>query len=403
MSTLAIDGGAPVRKDYLVFGSPDIRQAEIDEVVDTLRSGWIGTGPKTAAFEEAFRSYVNAPYARAVNSCTAALHLTLLAAGIGRGDEVITCPMTFAATVNAILHAGATPVLVDCEWPSGLIDPKLIRAALTRRTRAIMPVHLAGRPCDMDAILGIAHRRAILVIGDAAHAIEAQWHGKSVAALGDAACFSFYVTKNITTCEGGMITTPHEDWAAQAEVLALHGQTKGAWKRYGDDGFRKYEIVEPGYKYNMTDLQAGIGLRQMERIDESLARRRDIWFAYDNALSELPIDAPPTPAPGTRHAMHLYSVRIDPAKVGVTRDVFQNALHRENIGSGIHYVSVHLHEYYRRTFGFRPEDFPNATRLSDETLSLPLSSKVTDADVDDVIGALRKLCAAFAGRGGAKA
>ena len=173
--------------------------------------------------------------------------------------------------------------------------------------------------------------------------------------------------------------------------------------RYGDDGFRKYEIVEPGYKYNMTDLQAAIGLRQMERIDESLARRRDIWFAYDNALSELPIDAPPTPAPGTRHAMHLYSVRIDPAKVGVTRDVFQNALHRENIGSGIHYVSVHLHEYYRRTFGFRPEDFPNATRLSDETLSLPLSSKVTDADVDDVIGALRKLCAAFAGRGGAKA
>jgi len=391
----ACAGGRPVRREYLVFGSPDIREEDIAEVVAALRSGWIGTGPRTSAFEEAFRRYVGAAHARALNSCTAALHLVMLVAGIGRGDEVITCPMTFAATLNAILHAGARPVLVDCEWPTGLMDPNRIESAVTSRTRAVVPIHLAGRPCDMDAVLDIAARHSLLVLGDAAHAIEARYRGRSLAVLGDAACFSFYVTKNVTTCEGGMVTTARREWAEGIERLGLHGQSKGAWKRFTDEGFRKYEIVEPGFKYNMTDLQAALGWHQLERVEQNLARREAIWRRYDEAFADLPLGTPPPPAPGTRHARHLYQVLIDPEKVGATRDEFQQALHQENIGTGIHYISAHLHHYYRTTFGYAPKDFPNAARLSEQTLSLPLSSKLTDRDVDDVIEAVRRLCLYF--------
>ena len=391
-------GREPVRKDYLVFGAPDIRSAEIGEVVAALKSGWIGTGPRTAAFEEAFRRYVGAECARAVNSCTAALHLTMLAAGIGRGDEVITCPMTFAATANAVLHAGATPVFVDCLWPTGLMDPARVEAAITPRTRALLPIHLAGRVCDMDALQDIAARRGLLLIADAAHAIEARWKGRSVGALGDAACFSFYVTKNVTTAEGGMITTRHADWAARAEVLALHGQTRGAWKRYSDEGFKKYEIVAAGFKYNMTDLQAALGLHHLARVEDSLVRREAIWRRYDEAFADLPVATPPPAEPHTRHARHLYTLLIDPGRVGATRDVFQDALHRLNIGTGIHYVSLHLHRFYRERFGFAPDDFPNARRISEQTLSLPLSPKLTDRDVADVIEAVRRLCAEFGRR-----
>jgi len=391
----ACAGGRPVRREYLVFGSPDIREEDIAEVVAALRSGWIGTGPRTSAFEEAFRRYVGAAHARALNSCTAALHLVMLVAGIGRGDEVITCPMTFAATLNAILHAGARPVLVDCEWPTGLMDPNRIESAVTSRTRAVVPIHLAGRPCDMDAVLDIAARHSLLVLGDAAHAIEARHGGRSVAVLGDAACFSFYVTKNVTTCEGGMVTTARREWAEGIERLGLHGQSKGAWKRFTDEGFRKYEIVEPGFKYNMTDLQAALGRHQLERVEQNLARREAIWRRYDEAFADLPLGTPLPPAPDTRHARHLYQLLIDPEKVGATRDEFQQALHQENIGTGIHYISAHLHHYYRTTFGYAPKDFPNAARLSEQTLSLPLSSKLTDRDVDDVIEAVRRLCLYF--------
>lgn len=402
MSTPAVAGGRPVRQDYLVFGSPDIRQPEIDEVVATLKSGWIGTGPRTARFEEAFRRYTGSPHARAVSSCTAALHLTLLAAGLKEGEEVITTPMTFAATANAILHARGRPVFVDCEWPTGLIDPHRIEEAITPRTRAVLPVHLAGRPCEMDAICDVAGRHSLLVISDAAHAIEARYKGRSVGVIGDAACFSFYVTKNVTTCEGGMITTPHRDWNDRIEVLALHGQSRGAWKRYSDDGFKRYEIVAPGFKYNMTDLQAALGWHQLARVEESLRRREEIWRRYDEAFRGLPVLAPPPEPPDRRHARHLYTLMVDIETLGVSRDEFQDALHRENIGSGIHYVSIHLQDYYQRTFRFKPGDFPNASRISERTLSLPLSPKLTDQDVADVIAAMRKLCSYYLSRRGGK-
>ena len=400
MNQPVVAGGSPVRKDYLIFGSPDIRQPEIDEVVATLKSGWIGTGPRTAAFEDAFRQYTGSKYARAVNSCTAALHLTLLLANLKEGDEVITTPMTFAATANAILHARGRPVFADCEWPTGLIAPNRIEAAITPRTRVILPVHLAGRPCDMDAICDLASRRGLLVISDAAHAIETRYKEKSVGTIGDAACFSFYVTKNVTTAEGGMITTEKREWSERIEILALHGQSRGAWKRYSDDGFKRYEVVAPGFKYNMTDVQASLGLHQLARVEESLRRREAIWAGYDRALGDLPMLTPRPPEPGARHARHLYQVLLDVEKLGVSRDQFQDALHRENIGSGIHYVSIHLQDYYRRTFGCKAQDFPNALRISERTLSLPLSPKLTDQDVNDVVAAVRKLCAYYLARRG---
>lgn len=398
----AISGGRPIRDDYLVFGSPDIRRAEIDEVVATLESCWIGTGPRTSRFESDFSRYTGCRYARALNSCTAALHLALLVADIGPGDEVITTPMTFAATANAIIHSGAEPVFVDCLWPTGLINPSLIESAVTEKTRAIIPVHLAGRPCDMKSVLDIALRHSLCVISDAAHAIEARTLGESVAALGDSACFSFYVTKNVTTAEGGMLTTGRKEWSDRAEILALHGQSRGAWKRYSDNGFKKYEIIEPGFKYNMTDIQAAIGIHQLARVEDSLKRREEIWRRYDEGLAGLPLLTPPPTEEGTRHARHLYTVMLDTERLGVSRDEFQDALHRENIGSGIHYISLHLHDYYARRFGFRPDDFPVSRRISEATLSLPLSSKLTDKEVGDVIGAMKKLCRHYAsGRGGA--
>ena len=398
MSTPALFGGEPVRRDYLVFGQPDIRQPEIDEVVAVLASRWIGTGPRTARFEEAFRTYVGCRFARAVNSGTAALFLSMHVLGISRGDEVITCPLTFGATVNAILHAGATPVLVDCERDTMCIDAGEIEDAVTPRTRAILPIHLAGRPCDMDAIGDIARRHSLFVIEDAAHAIETVYHGRKVGTISDLTCFSFYATKNVTTAEGGMVTTANEGWARRIEILALHGQSRGAWKRYSDDGFRHYEIVVPGFKYNMTDLQAAIGIHQLARVEENLVRREEIWRRYDDAFASLPLSTPPPPDPETVHARHLYTVLLETDALGVSRDEFQEALHRENIGTGVHYRSVHLQDYYRRTYGYAPEDYPNAAWISERTLSLPLGPQLTDDDVNDVIGAVRKLCDYFTSR-----
>ncbi|MGH9866834.1 MAG: DegT/DnrJ/EryC1/StrS family aminotransferase [Candidatus Polarisedimenticolia bacterium] len=382
---------SPVRKEFLVFGSPALDEAEIQEVVATLRSGWIGTGPRVARFEREFAQYAGVPHALALNSCTAAMHLSLLAAEIGPGDEVITVPFTFAATANSIIHTGATPVFVDVEEGSQNIDPSRIERAITPRTRAILPVHFAGRPCDMDAILGLAARHGLRVIQDAAHASETTWKGRHVGSLGDAACFSFYVTKNVVTGEGGMVTTPHAAWAETIQMYGLHGLSKGAWKRYSDEGFVHYQVLFPGYKYNMTDMAAALGIHQLARVESNAAIRRRIWDRYDRAFADLPCTIPAPEEAGSRHARHLYTLMLDTGRLGVTRDRVVEELKGEGIGTGIHFISLHLHPWYRDRFHFAPDDFPVSRRLSERTISLPLSARLTDQDVEDVIAAVRRV------------
>jgi dTDP-4-amino-4,6-dideoxygalactose transaminase len=378
-----------LRREFLVFGAPAIEEAEIEEVVRVLRTGWLGTGPRVAEFEERFKEFTEAQCAVAVNSCTAALHLSMVVAGLAAGDEVITTPMTFCATVNSIIHTGATPVLVDCDLHTQLIDPKQIERAITPRTRAIVPVHLCGRPCEMDAIMDIARRRKLLVIEDAAHATETIYKGQKVGNIGDLTAFSFYVTKNVVTGEGGMVTTNNPDFAEKIRMYALHGMSRDAWKRFSDDGYKHYEVVAPGFKYNMMDLQAAIGIHQLKRVSTNLQRRNQIWQMYNKAFADLPIGLPASDEPGTTHARHLYTVMIDKDRCGVTRDEFMRRLHEMNIGTGVHYIGVHLHPYYRNRFAYQSGDFPNATRISERTVSIPLSPKLTDEDVSDVIEAVR--------------
>ncbi len=383
----------PVRtKDrFLVFGSPVMEDEEIEEVVACMKSGWVGTGPKVAQFEEDFRLFKSAKHAVAVGSCTAALQLSMIAAGLQPGDEVITTPMTFCATVNAIIHAGATPVLVDIDPATMNIDPEGIEDAVTDRTRAILPVHFAGRPCEMDRIMGIAHKHGLRVIEDCAHAIEAEFRGRKTGTFGDFGCFSFYVTKNIVTGEGGMVLTPSEETASRIKVLALHGMSRDAWKRFGDEGFKHYYVIECGYKSNMMDMQAAIGLHQLKRVEDYSARRQEIWQRYDFAFKDLPIVLPKNPEPDTRHARHLYTILVEEKESGITRDGFLDAMTRENIGVGVHYLSIPEHPYYRERFGWRPEEYPNAMHVGRQTVSLPLSAKLTDEDVNDVIEAVSKV------------
>ncbi len=383
-----------MRDEFLVFGAPQIGEEEIAEVVATLRSGWIGTGPKVGLFEQAFRDYVGAEFAVAVNSCTAALHLSLLVSGVGPGDEVITTPMTFCATANAIAHTGAKPVFADIDRRTLNIDPTRIEAAITPRTRAIVPVHFAGRPCDLVPIRELARRRGLTLIEDAAHAIETRADAGKVGAVGDLTCFSFYVTKNVVTAEGGMITTNRRDWAERLKVYALHGMSHDAWKRYSDEGYKHYAVELAGFKYNMTDIQASLGIHQLRRADRNLCRRAQLWARYDEAFADLPLVTPAPPAPGTLHARHLYTVLVDAAAVGLTRDQFVTRLHRLKIGTGIHYVAVHLQPYYQQTWSYQRGDFPEAEFISDRTLSLPLGMKMTDQDLEDVIEAVRSLAGA---------
>jgi dTDP-4-amino-4,6-dideoxygalactose transaminase len=376
------------KKNFLVFGSPLIEEEEIREVVSCMQSGWLGTGPKVNQFESDFKAYKNANYAVAVNSCTAALHLSMLAAGLEPGDEVITTALTFCATVNAIIHAGATPVLVDVDPITMNIDPAQVEHAITPKTRAILPVHFAGRPCDMDAIMSISEHHELKVIEDCAHAIEGEYKGVKTGNFGDFGCFSFYVTKNITTGEGGMVLAKKEEDAARIKMLALHGMSKDAWKRYGDEGYKHYFVTECGFKYNMMDIQAAIGIHQLARVDRYLNRRNEIWHRYNKMLSDMPLDLPAPDEPYTLHARHLYTLMVDKRLCGITRDEFMQALYDLNIGTGVHYIGIHLHPYYRERFGYHREDFPNATSISERTVSIPLSSKLTDSDVEYIIDSI---------------
>jgi dTDP-4-amino-4,6-dideoxygalactose transaminase len=387
MTTTAL---TPWRERYLVFGAPHIGPAERDEVLACIDSGWLGTGPRAARLEREFAAYIGAPVAVGLSSGTAALHLALLALDLPQGAEVITTSMTFCATANAIVHAGATPVFADCERMTLNIDLDDVRRKVTPRTRALVPVHFAGRPCDMSALGAIAREHDLAIVEDCAHAIEATIDGRHCGTFGDLGCFSFYVTKNLTTVEGGMVVARDPARAERIPVLALHGLSKNAWHRYGDDGYEHYEVVTPGFKYNLTDLAASIGIHQLARLEENWTRRRALWDYYLGALADLPLVLPaPVPA-NVRHAYHLFTCIVDDRRTAVTRDQVLARLHALRIGAGVHYRAVHEHRYYRETYGARSTgSLPNAEWVSARTFSIPLSPAVTDADAEDVARALR--------------
>lgn len=380
-----------MNNDFLVFGSPSIGEEEIAEVEACVRSGWLGTGPRVAKFEQNFALYqhVSPAQVAAVNSCTAALHVSMVAAGLEAGSEVITTPLTFCATVNAIIHAGLTPVLADVDLVTQNIDPAAIEAAITPRTRAIVPVHFAGRPCNMNAIMAIANKHNLLVIEDCAHAIETTYHGKKAGTFGDFGCFSFYATKNVVTGEGGMIIGRDESLIARAKVLALHGMSKDAWHRFGDKGYKHYQVVEAGFKYNMMDLQAALGIHQLARVEHNWLRRQQIWDYYQQELANLPITRPAPIESNTRHAYHLYTIGIDENRTGISRDAFLNAMNQHKIGTGVHYLALTEHPYYQQRYGWQPEQTPIATQIGRHTVSLPISAKLSDADVERVVDAIR--------------
>jgi dTDP-4-amino-4,6-dideoxygalactose transaminase len=379
-----------MRKNFLIFGQPLIEEPEIAEVVSSLRSAWPGTGPKVARFEGLISEYKSVKHAIAVSSCTAGLHLSCLALELQPGDEVITTPLTFCATINAIIHAGGTPVLADLDPETLNIKPEEISKKISNRTKALLPVHFAGRPCDMSEILAIAGQHGLRVIEDCAHAIETMYHGSHAGTFGDCGVLSFYSTKNVTTGEGGMILTNDASLAAWFRLMSQQGVTTDAWQRLSAEDFRHYDVAEIGFKYNMMDLHAAIGIHQLERVERCWLRRKEIWDRYNDAFRELPLQLPPEAEAETRHAFHLYTLLIDKARCGLSRDEFVVRLHRKNIGVGVHYRQIADHSVYQKRFGWTPEQWPNAERVSQLIVSLPLSPKLTDADVEDVIDAVWK-------------
>ena len=379
-----------MRDEFLPFAPPSITQAEIDEVVAALRSGWITTGPRTKAFERELADYLGAPAALALSSGTAALHLALVLADIGPGDEVITTTLTFTATVSVIEHVGARPVLVDVEPDTLNIDPEAVAAAVTERTRAVIAVHYGGHPCDLDRLGAICRERGLLLVEDAAHALPARYKGRLVGSGANPAAFSFYATKNLTTAEGGLLTGDPE-MIERGVVASLHGMDRDAWKRHDKGGSWRYDVVMPGFKYNMTDLQAAIGLQQLKRLDGFLERRRRVAATYSAALGPLDAFDLPIEREDCASAWHLYPVRLRPDALPVGRDDFMAGMRQRNIGTSVHFIPVHTFTYYREKYGYRPEDFPVALAASDRSVSLPLHPDLSDEDVADVVAAVRDL------------
>ncbi|NOY53455.1 MAG: aminotransferase class I/II-fold pyridoxal phosphate-dependent enzyme [Deltaproteobacteria bacterium] len=387
------ESNRPDRLTFLPFSLPSIGEEEIAEVVDSLRSGWITTGPKTERFEKEFADYVGAKYAVGLSSATAGLHLSLKALGVGPGDEVITTPMTFAATVNMIVANGATPVFADIDPQTLQIDPVEVEKKVTEKTKAIVPVHFAGQPVDLDAIHTIAKIHHLTVLEDAAHAVGTEYKGKRIGALSELSVFSFHPIKNITTGEGGMVTTNDEALAERVRLLKFHGISKDAWKRYDEKGTPHYDVLDVGFKYNMMDLQAALGIHQLKKADAFNARRSEMAARYNEAFAALEgIDLPGEVAWPHRHAWHLYVIFVRPDRLGLDRDGFMAALKEAKIGTGIHFIAVHLHRYYREHFAFRRGDLPHAESISDRILSLPLFPGMTGRDQEDVIRAVRKIC-----------
>src|SRR5688572_4425608 len=375
------------RPNFLLFSTPAVGEEEMLEVADTLRSGWITTGPKTHQFETAFRNRVGAAAALGLNSCTAGLHLGLLALGIRPGDEVITTPMTFCACANVIEHLGATPVLVDVERDTLNLAPGAVEAAMTGRTRAVLAVHYAGHPADLDPIQEIAKSRGAAVIEDAAHALPASYKGRLIGSGENAVAFSFHATKNLTTGEGGMLTAPPE-LIARARTLGLHGRSRDAWKRYGPGASWFYQVDEPGFKYSMTDMQAAMGLAQLRKLDRFQARRREIVSAYAAAFRERDALEVPTERPEVEHAWQLYVLRLRLGALRIGRDQFIHELATLNIGTSVHFIPIHIHPFYQKKYGYQPIQFPVAYESYQRMLSLPLHPMLTDADVGDVISAV---------------
>ncbi len=356
---------------WVPFYVPSTDRREEREVVEAIRSGWLTSGPKVKLFEQKVCEYTGAGHAVAVNSCTAAMHVALGAAGVGKGDEVITSPYTFAATGEAILYVGARPVFADIDPVTLNIDPEQVQRAITRVTRAIIPVHMAGLACAMDAILAMARRGKIRVIEDAAHAFGTSWNGRRVGAIGDATCFSFYATKNLTTGEGGMLTTDDARLAEKARRLSLHGLSHGAWNRYSRAGSWRYDVVDLGFKYNMTDPAAALGLAQLQKFDAMQRRRRGLARSYERMLAPLGVfDLPVESARGT-HAWHLYIIRIKPRTLSIGRDRMIEELRERGIGTSVHFQPLHLFSYYRKTFGYRKGAYPVTERESARAISLP--------------------------------
>lgn len=384
---------APPVLPFLPFALPEIGEEEIAEVVDTLRSGWVTTGPKARRFEQDFAAFLGAPglEAIAVNSATAGLHLALEALGIGPGDEVITTTHTFTATAEVVRYLGADVKLVDVDPVTLCIDVEAFEAAITPRTKAVMPVHYAGRAADMDRILAIAKRHGLKVVEDAAHALPTTCGGRLVGTLdSDVTVFSFYANKTITTGEGGMLVTRDPAIAARAKVMRLHGINRDAFDRFtAKVPSWYYEIVAPGFKYNLTDIAAALGIHQLQRAHAFQQRRAALAARYDRLLADLPLVLPPQPAAGDTHAWHLYVIRLaDGAPIG--RDALIEALYAAGIGCSVHYIPLHLHPYWRERYDLRAEDFPQSQRAYERMLSIPLYSRMTEADVDRVAAALRR-------------
>jgi dTDP-4-amino-4,6-dideoxygalactose transaminase len=384
----------------LPFALPDIGKEEIQEVVDTLKSGWLTTGPKTARFEKEFAEFVGTPYALAVNSGTAGLHLALEAVGVGPADKVITSPYTFTASAEVIRYLRADPVFVDIDSQTFNIDPSLLETTLKKlknnsqhsTLKAILPVHFGGQACDMDRILSLARQYDLNVIEDAAHAVPCTCEGKMIGTIGDATVFSFYVTKPIATGEGGMITTVSEDMVKRMKTMHLHGIDRDIWDRYRS---RKpnwyYEVIEPGFKYNMPDLMAAIGIHQLKKTDRFQKRRQEIAERYTEAFSDLPLKPPFVANPQDTHAWHLYVIQLESEKLKISRDEFIEKMAERGIGTSVHFIPLHLHPYWRDRYGFKPEDFPVALDCYQRAVSLPIYTKMTDIDVDRVIQAVREV------------
>jgi len=378
-------------EDFLPYNQPDVSEAEIEAVAETLRSGWLAPGPRVKAFEAAFEAYTGAKHAIALDSATAGMHLALITMGIGSGDEVITTPTTFAATVNVIIHTSATPVLADIGIDDYCIDPAAIERAITPHTKAIMPVHHGGSACRMDAILDLARKHNLRVIADAAHAIGTELDGRQVGAEGDAAVFSFYPTKNVTTGRGGMLVTNDDAVAERCRLLALHGMSNDAWDRYTDRGSWSYRVLAAGYNYTMSDLQAALGHAQFARVDEFQRKRRALAERYNERFAGMPEIVRPIEREGTTHAWHLYVVRVRNEMLTIDRAEFIDELKQRGIGTSVHFIPIHHHPYYRETFGWAPGDFPSADHAFETMISLPLYTRMSGAEVDRVVAAVEEI------------
>lgn len=377
---------------FLPFAKPSIDEAAINEVVDSLRSGWLATGPKVQKFECALKEYLNAPHVSTLNSATGGLHVALLGLNLQPGDEVITTPLTFIATLNTIVQAGATPVLVDIDPHTYNLDTNQVATAITARTRAIVPVHYAGLPVDLDALYTLAKRHDLRIIEDAAHAIGAEYKGKKIGSFGDTQVFSFHPNKNMTTGEGGCVATRDADLLKTINVLKFHGIDRDAWARFGKKGSQHYQVIAPGFKYNMMDLQAAIGLHQLPRLDDFIARRTAIAERYLTALSGRPqFTLPRQPDYAHTHAWHLFAPCINPDAAGMDRDTFMAKMKEKNIGTGLHYEACHLHPYYRDTFGFKKGQFPHAEQVGAHIVSLPLFPDLSIEQQEAVLHAISEI------------